>query len=249
MERMPAVKHKPVRKGITAGTAAVFALLLLLLLISCGKSGTKGDAGDTVNIADTADDVNIQDTRSIRILATSDLHGKFMPWDYSLNEESTKGSAAQLSAAIADHRTDDTLLVDAGDLIQGNFSDLFVHRDGVHPMVRAMNEMGYDVWVTGNHDYNYGMDTLRRTIEDLIAEVLTGNVYDESGAPIAAGWKIFTYNDVRIAVIGMVTPNIAHWDKKNLEKCRVTDPLEETRRIIDGIQGQSALKQRERAGS
>ena len=34
-----------------------------------------------------------------RILATSDLHGKFMPWDYSMNEESRKGSAAQLSAS------------------------------------------------------------------------------------------------------------------------------------------------------
>ena len=235
MERMPAVKQRSVRKGITAGTAALFALLLVLTLVSCGESGTGGKTGNTANSAETGP---ARETRSVRILATSDLHGKFMPWDYSMNEESRKGSAAQLSSAIADHRTDETLLVDAGDLIQGNFADLFVHRDGVHPMVRAMNQMGYDVWVTGNHDYNFGMDTLRKTIADLHAEVLTGNVYDESGAPIAAGWKIFTYDGVRVAVIGMVTPNIARWDKKNLEKCTVTDPLEETRRIIDSIQGQ-----------
>ena len=66
-----------------------------------------------------------------RILATSDLHGKFMPWDYSMNEESTKGSAAQLSSAIADHRTDETLLVDAGDLggIRELIRDYIVHAE------------------------------------------------------------------------------------------------------------------------
>ena len=175
--------------------------------------------------------------KHIRILATSDLHGKFMPWDYAMNAESASGSAAQLAGAIAAYRTDQTLLMDAGDLIQGNFADYFIHHDGVHPMVRALNQMRYDAWVPGNHDYNYGMDALRRTISDLDATVLTGNVYDETGAPIAAGYRIFELDGVRIAVIGMVTPNIAHWDENNLRACTVTDPLTETRMILNAIQG------------
>ena len=179
-----------------------------------------------------------ENTRSIRILATSDLHGKSLPWDYMFNKEKYNGSAAQLATAIAAYRTDQTLLVDAGDLIQGNFANLFVHSDAVHPMVQALNQMQYDVWVTGNHDYNFGMDVLRKTISDLDATVLTGNVYDESGDPIAAGYQIFDLDGVRVAVIGMVTPNIAHWDKNNLRGYTVTDPLEETRGIIDSIQGQ-----------
>ena len=96
MERMPAVKQGPVRKRITAGTAALFALLLVLTLVSCGESGTGGKNGNTANTAETGPAL---ETRSVRILATSDLHGKFMPWDYYMNEESTKGSAAQLSAS------------------------------------------------------------------------------------------------------------------------------------------------------
>ena len=176
-------------------------------------------------------------TRSVRILATSDLHGKFVPWDYTTNSENRSGSAAQLKTAIDAYRTDQTLLVDAGDLIQGNFADFFVHRDGVHPMVQAMNQMNYDVWVTGNHEYNFGMDALRKTIADLDANVLTGNVYDESGKPIAAGYKIFEVDGVNVAVIGMVTPNISHWDENNLKKCKVTDPLTETRKILDKING------------
>lgn len=176
--------------------------------------------------------------KALRILATSGLHGKFFPWDYALNAESVSGSVAQLATAIAQYRTDSTLLVDAGDTIQDNAADIFVGTGDVHPMVQALNALNYDVWVTGNHEYNYGMDVVKKTIADMKATVLTGNVYDEDGAPIADGYAIFDVDGVRVAVIGMVTPNITRWDAVNLAKCTVTDPLEETRRIIDAIQGQ-----------
>ena len=97
MERIPAVKQGPVRKRITAGTAVLFMLLLVLTLVSCGESGTGGKNGNTANTAETGsarETGPALETRSVRILATSDLHGKFMPWDYYMNEESTKGSAA-----------------------------------------------------------------------------------------------------------------------------------------------------------
>ena len=68
------------------------------------------------------------ETKQIRILATSDLHGKFMPWDYTRNREDKSGSAAQLATAIAALRTDRILLVDAGDLIQDSFAEIFLHR-------------------------------------------------------------------------------------------------------------------------
>ena len=177
-------------------------------------------------------------TKTLRILATSDLHGKFCPWDYALNEASYSGSMAQLSTAIAQYRDERTILVDAGDTLQDNSADLFIGGAEVHPMVQAINAIGYDVWVTGNHEYNYGLDTVKKTIGDLRCKALTGNVYDRNGAPIANGWAILERDGVRVAVIGMVTPNIVRWDAANLAGCAVTDPLEETRRIIDGIRGQ-----------
>ncbi len=178
------------------------------------------------------------EAKTLRIIGTSDLHGKFLPWDYALNAESSSGSVAQLSTAIAQYRDDNTLLVDAGDTIQDNSADIFVNGEDVHPMVQAINALNYDVWVTGNHEYNYGMDVAKKTIADLNCKVLTGNVYDENGDPIADGYAIFEKDGVRIAVIGMVTPNITRWDAANLADCTVTDPLEETRKIIDAIQGQ-----------
>lgn len=177
-------------------------------------------------------------TQTLRIIATSDLHGKFCPWDYALNAASPSGSMAQLSTAVAQYRDERTILVDAGDTIQDNSADLFIGDEEAHPMIRAINAMGYDVCVTGNHEYNYGLDTVKKTIRDLRCKALTGNVYDPSGAPIADGYTILERDGVRIAVIGMVTPNIARWDAVHLAGCKVTDPLEETRRIIDDIRGQ-----------
>lgn len=177
------------------------------------------------------------ETRTVRIIATSDLHGKFVPWDYTLNAASPSGSMAQLATAVAAYRTEDTLLVDAGDTVQDNAADLFIGDGDVHPMIQAVNALGYDVWVTGNHEYNYGMDAVKKIIRDLRCKVLTGNVYDTDGHPIADGYAILEVNGIRVAVIGMVTPIIARWDAPNLAGCAVTDPLEETRRIIDGIRG------------
>lgn len=177
------------------------------------------------------------ETRTVRIIATSDLHGKFVPWDYALNAADFSGSMAQLATAIQAYRTADTILVDAGDTVQDNSADLFIGDADAHPMIQAINALDYDMWVTGNHEYDYGMDALKKIIRDLQGRALTGNVYDADGNPIADGYAILTVNGIRVAVIGMMTPNIARWSAPNLVGCSVTDPLEETRRIIEGIRG------------
>ena len=176
------------------------------------------------------------DTTTVRLIATSDLHGKFVPWDYALNQESLTGSVAQLATAVAAYRTDATLVVDAGDTIQDNSADIFVG-EGVHPMVQAMNMVGYDVFVTGNHDYNYGMDVVGRLVSDMDAKVLVGNVYAPDGTPLAASHAIFDAGGVRVAVIGMVTPHILRWDPHHLAGWRVTNPVEECRMCIKELKG------------
>ncbi len=172
----------------------------------------------------------------IRILATSDLHGMMVPWSYAVDQEDTRGSMAQLSEALHAYRTEQTVYIDAGDLIQDNSAELFLD-DPVHPMVQALNQFDCDIWVTGNHEYNFGIDTVRKTIADLNALTLTGNVYLPDGSPLAPGHTILERCGIRIAVIGMVSHNIKRWDAKNLADCEVTDMLEETRKNIDAVQG------------
>ena len=232
------------RSAVIAIPAIISAVILAVILIFIsyargpGREAAGKASSDTQSQAHAAEEsVEEQETRTVRIIATSDLHGKFCPWDYALNAESTSGSMAQLATAIAKYRTEDTILVDAGDTIQANSAEIFLGSEDVHPMILAMNALKYDVWVTGNHEYNFGIDTIKKTIADLNCKALTGNVYDRDGNPIADGYTILEQNGVRIAVIGMVTPNIARWDASNLQGCSVTDPLEETRKIIEKIKG------------
>lgn len=173
----------------------------------------------------------------LQILATSDTHGRFLPWDYAANKADTSGSVAQQAAAIAQRRTPSTIVVDAGDTIQGNSAELFL-QDEMHPMSAGMNAIGYDVWVTGNHEFNFGMDTLKRVIAQQKAKVLVGNVYAPDGTPLADGYTILNKQGVKVGVIGMVTPNIIRWDSKNLEGWTVTNPVDECRKLTKQLRGQ-----------
>ena len=176
--------------------------------------------------------------KMLTILATSDLHGKFYPWNYALNENDLSGSMAQLLPAIRErYHKEDTILVDAGDTIQDNAAEIFLD-EKIHPMIAALNYLGYDVWTSGNHDYNFGLDDTKRCIEGFAGKALIGNVYERSGRPLADGYTILERSGIRVAVIGMVTPNIDRWDRANLAGCRVTDPVEETGRILEKIDGQ-----------
>lgn len=177
----------------------------------------------------------VADTKEVQILATSDLHGKFAPYDYATNEESTSGSMAQIQTIVNELKTDNTILLDVGDTIQGNSSDLFLE-DEVHPMIQGMNYMGYDAWIIGNHEFNFGIDALKNVMQGAEMPVLNGNVYDKDGNLLTgAGYTIIEKDGIKIAVIGMVTPNITRWDAANLEGYEVTDPVEETKKIIEEI--------------
>lgn len=171
----------------------------------------------------------------LQILATSDTHGKFGVFDYSAYKDETSGSVAQQATAIKEKRTATTLVIDSGDTIQGNSADLFL-TDEVHPMAAAINAIGYDFYTTGNHEYNYGLDTTKKFLSQLKAKCLVGNVYDPDGKPLADGYAIVRKGGLKIGVIGMVTPNITRWDAKNLEGWTVTNPVDECRKIIDKIQ-------------
>ena len=173
-------------------------------------------------------------TMDLQILATSDTHGKFVAWDYAADKADTSGSVAQQATAIKERRTATTLVVDAGDTIQGNSSDLFL-KDDLHPMVAAQNAIGYDIWTLGNHEFNYGMDTLYKIMGQQKAKVLAGNVYSPEGKPLADGSTIIEKQGVKIGIVGMVTPNITRWDSANLAGWTVTNPVDESRKIVDAI--------------
>ncbi|MDK2808826.1 MAG: 2,3-cyclic-nucleotide 2-phosphodiesterase / 3-nucleotidase / 5-nucleotidase [Clostridiales bacterium] len=175
---------------------------------------------------------------TIQILATSDMHGKFLPYDYAVNAESKGGSVAQIATVVKQLKQENpnTVLIDDGDLIQGNSAELFL-KDKVHPMVAAMNLMGYDVFVPGNHEFNYGIPTMQKVLKQQDATVLLGNVYDKEGHSLYEPYTIIERDGVKIGIIGMVTPNITRWDGENLKNYKVTDPVKETKKIVEKLKG------------
>lgn len=180
------------------------------------------------NVSSFAKEIDIQ------ILATSDLHGKFYPYDYAINEESKSGSLTQIATAVKKYRTDNTIIVDVGDTIQDNYSEMFF-KDKIHPMILAMNEIGYDIWAIGNHEFNYGVENLKNIMKQSTSKVLIGNLYNPDGTSFADSYTIIEKDGVKIGVIGMCTPNITKWDSVNLKDYIVTDPVEETKKIVKDL--------------
>lgn len=213
-------------------TKKLLALILAVVMVFTGNA-VYVLAETTQSAKTTSSD---GDTVNLQVLATSDLHGRFVPYDYAINAEDKSGSLAQVATVVKQLRTENpnTLLLDVGDSIQDNSADLFLNED-IHPMIAGMNALGYDTWTLGNHEFNYGMDTLKRIMKQSKATVLGGNIYNPDKTGIADKYKIIEKNGVKIAVIGMVTPNITRWDSVNLKGYTVTDPVEETKQVIAEI--------------
>ncbi|WP_315888702.1 metallophosphoesterase, partial [Streptomyces sp. P17] len=100
------------------------------------------------------------------ILGTSDLHGHFMPWDYAADKLNMRGSLSQIATKVADIRSTNknVILVDAGDTIQGNFVETFKD-EATSPMKLGFNKRDYYVWVLGNHEFDFVLDFLKRSLD------------------------------------------------------------------------------------
>lgn len=175
------------------------------------------------------------ETLTLQLLATSDTHGKFMPFDYSFNGKDDSGSLAQISTSVKDLRKQNpnTILVDAGDIIQGNSQEIFLNEK--NPMILGMNYMNYDTITLGNHEFNYGVTKLNTIISKANATILCGNVYNKDGSLIGQPYKIVEKAGVKVGIIGMTNPNIVKWDGPNLKDYKVTSPIVETKKVINEI--------------
>lgn len=165
--------------------------------------------------------------KHITILGTSDMHGNIWGFSYEDSKETDNNGMARLYTYIQQVRAENpnTILIDAGDDIQGTImtDDIYnkIHEEP-HPVVAAMNYMGYDAMTLGNHEFNWGIDTMQKILSQAQFPVLAANVKDASGGFVTgAGWTIVEKDGVKVAVIGVVTPDVPIWDggKEGVEAC------------------------------
>ncbi|MGL6064899.1 MAG: 5'-nucleotidase C-terminal domain-containing protein [Fusobacteriaceae bacterium] len=174
-------------------------------------------------------------TLKLQLLQTSDMHGKFMPYEYSTASEDNKGSTAQIATIVKQLRKENpnTLLIDTGDTIQDNSHELFLRKE-ISPIILAMNEIKYDAMIPGNHEFNFGMETLDRIIKSFKGDFIAANLYKD-GKRVFTPYKIYEKQGVKIAIIGVVTPHIMKWDSENLKGYTTTNPVEEVKQLIPEI--------------
>ena len=155
--------------------------------------------------------------KHITILGTSDMHGNIWGYSYEDNAETDNNGMARLYTYIQQVRTENpnTFLVDAGDDIQGTImtDDLYSKDTADHPVAAALNYMDYDAWTLGNHEFNFGVDTLKSILEQVDMPVLAANIKNADGSYFTgAGYTIVERGGVKLAVIGVVTPDVPIWD-------------------------------------
>jgi 2',3'-cyclic-nucleotide 2'-phosphodiesterase/3'-nucleotidase len=174
----------------------------------------------------------------LTVMGTTDLHGNALNWDYFKNAEYDDSAhndvgLAKVSTLVDQVRAEkgkrNTLLVDAGDTIQGTSLAYYyakiqpISKTVEHPMAAAMNAIGYDAAAVGNHEFNYGIPYLRTFEKQLDFPLLAANALDDgTGKPAFKPYVIKTVRPahgepIKVGILGLTNPGIAIWDKANVE--------------------------------
>lgn len=188
---------------------------------------------------------NSADRKVITILSTADLHGRIFPYNYLRGTEAIGTGAASASYIINRERevSPNLILLDTGDTIQGEIMHIFKD-DYIHPMVKVLNIMETDVWTLGNHEFNYGLDILNSAMDNFSGDVVVANIYTYDGDRWLKPYKIFDIDGIKVAIVGMITPNVPIWEAANphhFEGLIFTDPLEEAKKVINELEGKADI--------
>ncbi len=181
----------------------------------------------------------------LRVLATSDLHVNLLPYDYFADRPASHMGLARTATLVRQLRAEvaNCLLLDNGDFLQGTpLADLEAQRPNgaAHPMIAAMNALGYDAANLGNHEFNFGIDYLRNAIDKADFPVVSANVMRRAAAgppqalPFAQPYALLTrrlsdtrndQHDLTIGIIGLAPPQITKWDAFILDDAITTEDI------------------------
>jgi 2',3'-cyclic-nucleotide 2'-phosphodiesterase/3'-nucleotidase len=177
----------------------------------------------------------------LRLMETTDIHVSIFPYDYYADNPNDTMGLARTAKLISNVRAEATnsMLVDNGDLIQGNpMGDYVAYERGfkggdLHPMVAAMNTLGYDIATVGNHEFNYGLSFLDKALAGsnfpfVSANIVMGTVLGEDPTKDKTLFPPFKILEkeiidgagekrpIKIGFIGFVPPQIMVWDFQHL---------------------------------
>jgi 2',3'-cyclic-nucleotide 2'-phosphodiesterase (5'-nucleotidase family) len=211
-----------VRSLLTRGLAACAAGVAVSLGAACAVPAGTSQLPRTDHSSST-----LPDSLDLVVAATTDVHGRIRAWDYFTNvAETIRGlsRAATIVDSLRASAPGGFVLLDAGDLLQGNpFAYTVFQQSGKEPnaIIAAMNAMSYDAATIGNHEFNYGVPYLDKAVSEARFPFLSDNTYRLDGTHAYKPWTIVERNGVKVGIIGATTPGVVIWDGENV-RGRVT---------------------------
>ncbi|MGD1036199.1 MAG: bifunctional 2',3'-cyclic-nucleotide 2'-phosphodiesterase/3'-nucleotidase [Roseiarcus sp.] len=184
----------------------------------------------------------------LRLIGTSDLHANIFAYDYYRDRPDDTVGLAKTASLVARARAEvvNAILFDNGDIIQGSplgdyaALSMGLKRGEIHPMIGAMNELGYAACAIGNHEFNYGLDFLEVALAGANFPALSCNILRPDGSLYFKPWLILepalrdqagVERRLRIGVIGFTPPQIAQWDQSHLNGRATTIGIVEAARV------------------
>jgi len=185
---------------------------------------------------------------TITVLYTSDVHARAVPEDL-VRQRPLRGSLAQVATLAAAVRAENpnTVLLDGGDAIQGDVIGYYAiaapDAPGDDPTVAAMNLLGVDAAVLGNHEFNFGLSVLRRSLSQSRFPWLAANLAGAAAAGLpVSGELVLERGGVRIGVLGLTNPNVPNWDPpEHWRGLTFTDPVAVARERVTALRQRADL--------
>jgi len=162
------------------------------------------------------------DSVRLVLVATTDVHGRVMGWDHAGDTAATGGltRVATVLDSLRARYPQQVVLLDAGDALQGGALAAYFARvepRDLHPVIDAMNTLGYDVATPGDHDFDFGSAVFDRALAGSTFPWVSANLFRGVGDTLLLSpFTVVQRGGVRIAVAGFTTPAILAGNRERL---------------------------------
>lgn len=141
------------------------------------------------------------DIKEVIIFSVNDFHGNLLENDHA-------PGLAKLAGALRDEQKqapDETILLSAGDMFQGEMESNITLGA---PVIVGMNGLEFAAMCLGNHEFDWGLETLKNRSKEAYFPFLAANIVDAKGAylPNIKPYTIVKRNGIKVGIIGLTTP-------------------------------------------